>query len=140
LGTHGLHLLLTGSLDNGDILEGVIEAEGLGPVELDYPKENSRLELGADRASFRVAFKKIQGRASFQHSSVMAGAARNHTPLADTPFTAGELSAPPGFIELVTLPQKPAAYLWYVPDAKKIATEDLSEEDRESLRALGYIE
>lgn len=51
----GLHILMTGSLEEDRTFEGTIAGDGLGPFDLRYAAQNGEARLTDDGLSFRVA-------------------------------------------------------------------------------------
>lgn len=165
----GLHVLFTDSLQKGDVITGSIRGEGLGELTLDFPPAHSDLQRIENGWKFELRMQTTQGLVGFMQDNqalfrvdipghekaalevslngtpfpedaVHIGPEKRHGALDGAPLPMADLTATPNHLNLATLPEKLAAYVWYVPPAETVPEEELSPEMRENLRALGYLE
>ncbi len=165
----GLHLLITDTLDAGDVITGAITGDVSGELVLDFPQEYSTITKTETGWRFRIEMRRMDGlvdfmqdnQALFRVEAAMAGevsidlsvngqpfpetvvhlgAGNRHGGLAGASLRIAELAAGPDHLNLTVLPKALAAYVWYVPPAETVTEDELSPEMRENLRALGYLD
>jgi len=169
LGQSGLHLLITGDLDERPAIRATVSAAGLRNPRLDFPEPLTTLEADEDRVVFTARMRKLpdidnymQDTQALFHADIDAsgavaidlaidgkpfpdavsfvGADRTSRALDGTPIPVEALTAPADPIDLAGLPDRTAAYVWFVPPAETITEAEMDPETRENLRALGYLE